>query len=84
MSPVNIYVQERKVIISFHLHREQRVLVEEGNRQSWLKPVSCCIIAWLIPWPEMSFDFQQTAWYFISEDRTLHNHHYENLSLAIA
>jgi hypothetical protein len=26
-----------------------------------------------------SFDFQQTTWHYVVEDRTLHNHLYENL-----
>jgi hypothetical protein len=28
---------------------------------------------------EMSVDFQRTTWHYVSEHRTLHNHHCENL-----
>jgi hypothetical protein len=32
---------------------------------------------------ETSVDFQQTEWHYIPEDRTLHNHHCENVKSYI-
>jgi hypothetical protein len=31
-----------------------------------------------------SVDFQRTTWHYIPQDRTLHNHHYENLKSYIS
>jgi hypothetical protein len=48
VSSVNICVQERKLVISLHLHGELRILLETWSRQLKLQPASCWILAWLI------------------------------------